>query len=144
MQDTTTPDDPDQATIEEAWVELFATIWRDVEWDQYDRSRTSRTEIFGEKLLSAAKKPSPEQAVDELCRRFGLAGSTLSTDAFETLRSDPDRSISILRENRVYLAAVTRKAIDAYYDALDGGDQAAEPDSDTTNLSDFIDIGANE
>lgn len=140
MTDATTTDDPSQTTIEEAWVELFATVWRDVDWSQYDRSRTSRTEIFGEKLLSAAKKPTPEQAIDELCRRFGLAASSLSTQAFDTLRADADRAITVLRDNRVYLAAATRQTIDAYYDALDEDDQVAEPDTQTTDLSDFVQI----
>lgn len=139
--DDSAPDDPTTTDLERAWVELFATVWRDVDWGQYDRTRTSRTEIFGEKLISAEKKQTPEQVIDELCRRFGLAASNLSTDSFATLRADPGQAVKILRKNRVYLAAATRNTIDAYYDALNTDDeQEAEPDSQTTDLSDFVDI----
>ena len=142
MPDTTTAQDtPSKQELEAAWVELFATVWRDTEWSQYDRPKTSRTDIFGEKVLSAANKQTPEQVMDELCRRFGLAASTLSTEAFGTLRADPKRAVDVLRDNRVFLAAETRTTIDAYYDALsDDSDQEAEPDEQTTDLSDFISI----
>lgn len=141
-EEPTTTDDADvsKASIEAAWTELFATVWRDVEWSSYDRAKTSRTEVFGEKLLSAAKKGTPEETIDELCRRFGLAASTLSTEAFETLRADRSKAISVLRRNRVYLAAETRRTIDAYYDALNETDRSAESSDQTTDLSDFVEI----
>lgn len=141
MDTATNQDKLPKHEIEAAWVELFATVWRDTEWSQYDRAKTSRTDIFGEKVLSAANKQTPEQVLDELCRRFGLAASTLSTEAFETLRAEPKRAVTVLRENRVFLAAKTRSTIDAYYDALsDDSDQEADPDEQTTDLSDFIQI----
>lgn len=118
--------DQDQDAIERAWIELLATVWRDVDWSQFDRQRTSRTEIFGEKLLSAETQPTPSQALDELCRRFGLAGAHFRMDAFDRLRADPDAAIQVLRDHRVYLAAATRRTIDRYYDAYDEGDEPPE------------------
>jgi len=133
---------PADADLERAWIEQCAIVWRAADWQEFDRKKTPRTEIFGEKLLSAKNKPTPEQALDELCQRFGLAAAALSSDAFATLRADRERSMDILRDNRAYIAAETRATIDRYYEALDsdggdGGDEA-DPDAQTTDLSDFI------
>jgi hypothetical protein len=134
---------PTDSALERAWIELCATVWLDVNWSEYDRYKTRRTTVFNERLLRAKSQQGPEEALDKLCRGFGLAGADFPVEPLETLRVDPRRSMRVFRQNQQYIASKTRQTVDNFYDAQrDDGQDEADPDSDTTSLADFVDTEA--
>ena len=94
--------------LEEAIVELLATIYRRANWRQVARGRDP-LDVFQHRVLAAAYQPDLKRFIEKLCRGLGIQGVRIDERLLARLRESEELVMEELRSSSVYYVALAYK-----------------------------------
>lgn len=94
--------------LEEAIVELLATIYKRANWRQIAKGRDP-IDVFQHRVLVAAYQPDLKRFIEKLCRGLSIQGVRIDPQLLAKLRENEELVMEELRNSSVYYVALAYK-----------------------------------